>query len=283
MDAVTWIKLDVGMFDNKKIKQIAAMPKGDTTIVIWIRLLILAADSECGELCIAEGLPYDVRTLAKEINKPAKVVQQALDTFLKFGMIEDVDGTLYIKNWGKYQNIAGMERVREKNRLRNIAYRERKKGVTNDVTMTSHDATEEERRIRERERENIRDKDVVIKEADDGSDVLSYAKKHISFSGGNEDELKEFQSLLPAEVIRFAIDEACANEVRKWAYVRSILVTYNALNIRTVEQAKAHRDNKASRNARETRRPMDERPVTESDFVFDPLELMNRPRSSESA
>ena len=43
MSDVKWIKIVTNIFDNRKIKQIEIMPDGDTILVIWFKLICLAA------------------------------------------------------------------------------------------------------------------------------------------------------------------------------------------------------------------------------------------------
>ena len=50
-------------------------------------------------------------------------------------------------------------------------------------------------------------------------------------SPGNLEELQGFAEILPEDVIRFAIDEACANGAPRWAYVSAILRGYVTDNI----------------------------------------------------
>ena len=116
---VKWIKVSTGLFDNRKIKQIEAMPDGDSLIVIWLKLLILAGEvNDSGAIYITKDIPYTDQLLANQFNRPISTVQLALQTFSQFGMIEIVDNVLMVSNWQKYQNIEGMERIREQNRLR---------------------------------------------------------------------------------------------------------------------------------------------------------------------
>ena len=42
MAEVKWIKIVTDIFDNKKIKQIEKIPNGDTILVIWFKLIVLA-------------------------------------------------------------------------------------------------------------------------------------------------------------------------------------------------------------------------------------------------
>lgn len=71
----------------------------------------------------------------------------------------------------------------------------------------------------------------------------SYASGNlIVLSPRNMEELVSFRESFPDDLIRHAIDEACANGVRNWAYVRSILVRYHQKNIKTVGAAIAEKE-----------------------------------------
>ena len=50
MANVKWIKIDVNIFDNRKIRQIESMPDGDSLLVIWFKLLCLAGNVNDGGL-----------------------------------------------------------------------------------------------------------------------------------------------------------------------------------------------------------------------------------------
>lgn len=149
MGEVEWIKLSTGMFGDRKIKQIESMPDGDTIIVIWVKLLILAGEvNDGGAVYITPEMPYTPETMADEVKRPVKTVQLALSTFEKFRLIHyDEYGILYITNWEKHQNVEGMERIREQNRIRKRKQREREKLASggSHVTVTGNHAIEEER------------------------------------------------------------------------------------------------------------------------------------------
>jgi len=147
MDGVKWIKLSTDVFDNRKIKQIEALPDGDALIVIWLKLLILAGKSnENGYVYFADDLPYTNEMLAIEFQKPLNKIEYALNVFEKFKMITIINDIVCVSNWAKYQNIDGLEKVREQGRKRVQAYRERQKiallegdddcNVTCNVTVT---------------------------------------------------------------------------------------------------------------------------------------------------
>ena len=127
MGLVKWIKLDISLFNNRKIKIIESMGDGDSLIVIWLKLLILAGENnDGGAIYLTEGVPYDEDTLATLCNKDALLIARALETFERFKMIyRDDNDIIYIENWDEYQNTDGMERIREQNRLRKQKQRER--------------------------------------------------------------------------------------------------------------------------------------------------------------
>ena len=60
--------------------------------------------------------------------RPLNTIRLALRTFENFGMIQIVNEQgIFITNWEKYQNIAGMEQIKEYNRLAKRRQREREK------------------------------------------------------------------------------------------------------------------------------------------------------------
>ena len=68
----------------------------------------------------------------------------------------------------------------------------------------------------------------------------AYAASNLQvMTWGNMQELGGFTQELPGDVIRYAIDEACANGVRKWAYVRNTLQNWLDSGVRTLGDAKA--------------------------------------------
>lgn len=128
MPEVRWIKIVTDIFDNRKIRQIEKMPEGDAIIVIWLKLLCLAGKvNDEGFICLTEEVPYTEDMLATEFNKPIQIVKLALVTFQKFGMIEVIDSVYKVSSWEKYQNVDGLEKIREQTRLRVAKHRETKR------------------------------------------------------------------------------------------------------------------------------------------------------------
>lgn len=161
MAEVKWIKMATDIFDNRKIRQIESMPEGDSIIVIWVKLLCLAGNiNDSGMVYFTREIPYTEQMLSNQFNRPIATVQMALRTFQQFGMIELIDNILHISNWGKYQNIDGLEKIREQTRKRVAKHRENKKllecNATCNVTVTDGNAIDiEEEREKEKKEKRI--------------------------------------------------------------------------------------------------------------------------------
>lgn len=183
MADVKWIKVVTNMFDNRKIKQIEVLPEGDAIIVVWFKLLCLAGNiNESGFIYFTKEIPYTEEMMATEFNRPVNTIRLALKTFEQFGMIEIINDVIKISNWEKYQNVDGMDRIREQTRKRVAKFRENKKlsledkecNVTSNVTVTESNATEEDidKDIeRDIEEDKEKEKDINKKQ---GSEKINY-------------------------------------------------------------------------------------------------------------
>lgn len=162
MSEVKWIKIVTDIFDDEKIKYIETMPNGDTTIVLWFRILCLAGRSNRdGLLMMTDRIHYTDEMLAAIFNRDIKTIQLALSVFENLGMIEIVqDKAIAIANWEKHQNTDRLEQMREKNRIRNIEYRSRKRDITHDTKMISHDTTDIE--LEEEQEKEVKPKRVDV-------------------------------------------------------------------------------------------------------------------------
>lgn len=149
MAEVKWIKIATDIFDNQKIKVIESMPDGDAIIVIWFKILMLAGNvNDGGNVYFTKDIPYTEQMLSTVFNRPLTTIQLALNTFEKFGMIEVVDDIIQVSNWEKYQNVNGLDKIREQNRIRVARHREKKKlecNVTCNATVTQSNAIEEDK------------------------------------------------------------------------------------------------------------------------------------------
>lgn len=127
-NGVKYIQLDIGFFDNKKIKAIRGLPSGSDILVIWIELLVLAGQiNDCGSIYFNHEVPYTADMLAAQFGFPPATIQLALTTFVKFEMVEIIDDVIMISNWRKYQNENALERIKMLHNARQRAYYQRKK------------------------------------------------------------------------------------------------------------------------------------------------------------
>lgn len=130
------------------------MPEGDTLVLVWIKLLLLAGQINDGGLVyITPEIGYSMEALAAEFDRPLNLVQPAIELFCRFGMVEiDESGIIAVCGWEKHQNVEGMERIREQNRKRVQKYRAKQSLPSSNVTVTLRNAPEEEKE-REEEKE----------------------------------------------------------------------------------------------------------------------------------
>lgn len=181
---VKWIKIVTDIFDDEKMLLIDGLPKRDSIIVIWFKLLCLAGkQNNSGVFTIGDKMAYTDEMLATIFHRPVSLVRSALKAFENYGMIEVVNGVVTIPNWEKHQTLDSYEKQKEGDRLRQAKRREIQRAltaskspdshvtVTDDVTDVSRDchgdvtATEEEKEkdididIQEREHKKEKEAD----------------------------------------------------------------------------------------------------------------------------
>lgn len=110
----------------------------------------------------------------------------------------------------------------------------------------------------------------------DFNTLEAYAACNLAvMNGGNMQEFAAYKADIPEELIRHAIDEACAQGKRTWSYVRAILNRYRDSGFKTIGDAKAaskptsHGNNAAAKG-------FQQHSYTETDFAsgfyYDPSE-----------
>lgn len=150
MGGVSWVKVSTGLFDNRKIKQIRALPDGDSIIVLWLQILTLAGTvNEGGALYITNGMPYSVETLATEFGMDYVTLHEEIVTLQRYNMVTLDDGVISVSNWDKYQSVEGLDKIREQTRRRVAKHRAKQAENADcnaDVTLqvTQCNATDKE-------------------------------------------------------------------------------------------------------------------------------------------
>ena len=156
MAEVKWVKLTTDMFDNRKVKYLRKLPDGNNIVLIWVMLLTMAGRCNSGGMIfLTENVPYTPKMLADELGFEENTVILALKALENLDMIVTDNGLFTIAGWEEYQNIEGMDKIREQNRLRKQKQREKQKllDVSQDshVTVTGSHALEEEKEDKEKE------------------------------------------------------------------------------------------------------------------------------------
>ena len=160
MAEVKWVKITTDMFDNRKIKHLRKLPDGNNIVLIWVMLLTMAGRCNAGGMIfLTENIPYTTKMLADELGFEENTVKLALQALEQFSMIQTDQGYFTIAGWNEYQNIEGMDKIREQTNKRVAAYRQRQKAIakgiasgnaTCNVTVTESNATDKEGDIRKR-------------------------------------------------------------------------------------------------------------------------------------
>lgn len=123
----SWLKLDVGILDDEKIRIIRKHPDGNGLFVLWVGLLCLAMKApEPGYLEVSDGIPYTIDDLAMLFELEYKTVQLGLTLFEKYRMIQICEGGLIeIINFRKHQALDKLDHQRELARERVRRFRDK--------------------------------------------------------------------------------------------------------------------------------------------------------------
>ena len=164
--------IDAGMFDGDSFKRIKRAKIGgeryrDKLTAVWFELLELAGRcNQGGRFISARGVPYStIEDIATQIDRDADELELCMTFFINDGMVEVVNDIYELANWEEYQNVEGMDKIREQNRERKRLQRERQKqALLDDMSRDkSRDVTEEvtQSHATEREKEKELDKEIL--------------------------------------------------------------------------------------------------------------------------
>ena len=193
MSDVKWIKIVTDIFDDEKMMLIEQLPEADTIIVVWFKLLCLAGkQNNRGVFLIRDAMPYTDEMFTAIFRRPLNTVRLALDTFVKFGMVEIINGVLTVPNWGKHQNIEGMERRQEYMRDYMKGYREEQKLIADSKCLRKH--------LR---KQDVNSLESSISSSDSSSTkgIVKGKHKHGEYKNVllSDDELEKLKVAFPAE------------------------------------------------------------------------------------
>lgn len=219
MADVKWIKIVTDIFDDEKILLIESMPEADGIIVCWFKLLCLAGKQNNGGcFMMNDRIAYTDEMLSTIFRRPLNTVRLAMNTFEQFGMVEIINGVITIPNWEKHQNIDGLDKIREQNRLRKAKYDQKRKelpsgnvtsNVTSNVTVTCGNATDKNRKEEEKNKIEILPLGNISgkKKPPTLEEVIAYAQSR----NGTVDPVKFFEYFEAGEW-----KDAKGNKVASW-------------------------------------------------------------------
>lgn len=142
MADVGWVRLSTRLFDNRKIKYLLNQPKGAELVLLWVHLLCAAGTvNDGGRVYISQNVMYTPQSLAADFGVPKTIADKALTLFQDLELIEvESDGCIQILGWEKHQNVTGLEKIREQNRLRKQKQRQcdKSRNVDEDMSRDSH-------------------------------------------------------------------------------------------------------------------------------------------------
>lgn len=141
MAEIKWIKITTDMFDNRKIKHLRRLPEGNNIVLIWVMLLTMAGRCNSGGMIfLTENIPYTPKMLADELDFEENTVRLALSALEQMNMIITDQGFFTIAGWSEHQNIEGLEKIREQNRIRKQNQRSRQRLALEEGHVTSRDS-----------------------------------------------------------------------------------------------------------------------------------------------
>ena len=161
---VRWIKITTDMFDNRKIRHLRRLPEGNNIVLIWVMLLTMAGRCNSnGLIFLTENIPYTPKMLADELDFEENTVKLALTVLEQLDMVVMNQGYFAIAGWNEHQNVEGLDKIREQNRIRQANFKAKQKllqgNVTDNVTLTLGNATDIDK---EKEKESELEKDIKI-------------------------------------------------------------------------------------------------------------------------
>ena len=123
-----WIKLNIDMFDKWQIKELRGLPEGDTAMIVYLYLLMMAVRSnQGGVLVFNEHIPITNTSIANQLGVKERTVEMAIQALISLELLEDVDGILKITEIKEFMYTDPMEIIRAKDRERKRLARERAK------------------------------------------------------------------------------------------------------------------------------------------------------------
>jgi len=235
MADVKWIKLSTGLFDDEKIKLIKKMPDGATVLIVWMQLLIEAGKkNDGGYVHLSHDVPYNDEMLATVFDHPLQSIRLAIQTFEMFKMIEKKNGHIYITNWDKYQNIEGMDKIKDQWKSASQKYRLKQKQIQSGQLQLNASNNPDTRHMTTYDSHKIEVEEEVDKEKDKEISTTStttekrnafeiFEDNYQKLTVDNSEKLKDLITEYTEEKVIWALNVGIERNVRNLRYVEGTL------------------------------------------------------------
>lgn len=257
---VKWIKLTTDMFDNRKIKHLRRLPDGNNIVLIWVMLLTMAGRCNSGGMIfLTENIPYTPKMLADELDFEENTVQLALGALEQLNMIVTNNGFFSIAGWEEYQNIEGMDKIRQQNRVRQAKFKQNQRllqgnvtdNVTDNVTVTQGNATDididKDKEIEEDKKEIDKEKTTPQQIVDLFNSICSSLPSVRSLSETRKKAIKARLNTYTIEDFKQCFENAEASSFLKGSNNRNWTATFDWL-IKDANMAKVIEGNYADKS-----------------------------------
>jgi predicted phage replisome organizer len=262
-----WLKLRKDFFERHDIKLLERMPDGKDYIIFYLKLLLESVDSE-GELLFRDNIPYTNEMLGAVTNTDENIVNEAMELFTKYNMIERNEGVIYMNDTadmtgGESESAKRVRKHREKKTLQSNS------AVTKSNTEIEKEIEKEKDTEIELEAEEVeiapprglpQPQSIAIAPMDAISRAWQDAKMSPMSSATRKSIDDYIKSGMDSYCIEYAILEADRNDKRSFAYINGILKRLREQNILTREalELDVKKDKKATSGRCEGELPPDD-------------------------
>ena len=113
---------------GKEVLKIGGEKFRDKLTAVWFELLDLGAKCNCDGFLISNEIAYkEFEDIAIMLDREPDEIELCMKFYISNNMIEVIDDCYKLSNWEKYQNVDGLEKIRENARIRVARCREKKK------------------------------------------------------------------------------------------------------------------------------------------------------------
>lgn len=256
-----WFKISKDFMDSDAVNYLMGMKNGADYMMLYVSLCMMAVNTS-GELAMMIGdqvIPYDLERIRRDAKWfSAATIYKGIELFKKLGLLYLGDqGQCILANYasmvGSETDYADKQRRQRRGQqsVQHGGHDGYKSGyksgynVSENVSIDTEIETEKEIETEiEQERERYTGagggRAYAREERPDFGTLEVYAANNLrNLSPRNCEELVSFRDDLPDDLIRHAIDEACAAGTPTWSYTRAILNRYVDSGFKTVGDAKA--------------------------------------------